>query len=227
MKKRSMLYVVSLSLAALIALSGCQGQQKENPESAQKTPTAQAEQKKTNDTNDKNSSSDKSAQKVSLSDWDGEWNDLTAYFNDPELSASFEKVAARDGGTAESQKEQLLKKRHCDFGALKVSGNTVTFYDKPVDKGGKEVSHATYEFERSVKVKHGSHDLEWDIFTTKDSGATYPVILMMPIHGEESLTHFHMRYGSDADKLLTEEKWYPALIKTTSTIDQIKGEIEE
>ncbi len=50
---------------------------------------------------------------------------------------------------------------------------------------------------------------------------------MMPVHGEEELTHFHMRYGNSVDELMSKETWFPTFVAPSSTIDQIKDEIKE
>lgn len=50
---------------------------------------------------------------------------------------------------------------------------------------------------------------------------------MMPVHGEEELIHFHMRYGSDENELLGMDNWYPTYVKPNSTLEQIADEIAE
>lgn len=69
--------------------------------------------------------------------------------------------------------------------------------------------------------------LEWDQFEATSKDAKYPVLIMMPIHGEESLTHFHMRYGKNIDELLKKDKWFPTYVKPSTTTDQLIDEITE
>lgn len=50
---------------------------------------------------------------------------------------------------------------------------------------------------------------------------------MMPVHGEEELVHFHMRYGKNADELFKKDGWFPTFVKPNSTMDQIADEVKE
>ena len=95
------------------------------------------------------------------------------------------------------------------------------------DKKGDVISESEYKYVGKQEVEHGGHKLEWDIFEAKNDDAPYKFILMMPIHGEESLTHFHMRYGDDKDKLLKDEGWFPTFVKPNTTDAQIIDEITE
>ena len=124
-------------------------------------------------------------------------------------------------------KAELKEKRSCEFHGLKIEGDTVSFLDGFESEGGAEIAKATYECVDSKKVMHGGHELEWDVFKAKEADAKYPVLLMMPVHGEEELTHFHMRYGNDVDELMGKDDWYPTFVAPSSTIDQIKDEIKE
>ncbi|MDU5274045.1 MAG: zinc-binding protein, partial [Finegoldia magna] len=90
-----------------------------------------------------------------------------------------------------------------------------------------KIAETEYKFVEKKAVKHGSHMLEWDVFEAVDSNAKYKVLLMMPIHGEEELTHFHMRYGNDKEELFAKEGWFPTFVKPNTTDKQIIGEIEE
>ncbi len=221
MSKKSYLFAVSLCLAATMGLYGCSGQSAEKPAekpaanaAADKQETQKEEQKKT--------------QEVSLSEWNGSWNNIVNYLDDPELAASFEEVGKRENISGDEAKAKLKERRKFEYGALKVEGNKMSFFDNFEDKGGKLIGTGEYKFVKSEKVKHGNHDLEFDLFEATNADAPQKFIALMPIHGEESLTHFHMRYGSDADKLLDpESKWFPALVKTTTTMDQLKDEITE
>ena len=51
--------------------------------------------------------------------------------------------------------------------------------------------------------------------------------MLMPVHGEEELVHFHMRYGKSLDELEKQDKWYPTFVKPESTMDQIADEVKE
>lgn len=222
MSKKKYLFAVSLCLAATLGLYGCSGQgaqkteQKETPaatQAADKPAEKKAEEKK---------------DQVTLNEWKGDWNNIVNYLDDPELNASFEEVGKRDGITADQARNALKERRKFDYAALRIEGDKMEFLDGFADKGGKVVGTGTYKFVKSEKVKHGGGELNWSLFEATNADAPHKYIAMLDIHGEESLTHFHMRYGNDADKLLDpESKWYPALIKPSSTLDQLKEEITE
>lgn len=163
--------------------------------------------------------------KVSLADWEGTWNNFGAYLDDPALDSAFKEVAKRDGITAEEAKAKLLERRNCEFNGMVFKGDTITFLDNFEDKDGKEIASAEYKLTGEHKTQHGSHELTW--YTFESEGAKYPVLLLMEVHGEEELTHFHMRYGNNADELLAKDDWFPTFVKPNSTMDQIVAEITE
>lgn len=212
MKKLAGLAVPGVTLALALTLAGCAGQG---------TPSTQGEPAS------KPAESQKVAEGASLSDWEGSWNGLNHYLDDEGLSDAYEEVAKRDGTTAEAVKNEMKEKVSAEFSGLEVSGDTISFLDGFKDKGGKEVAKTTYKFVEARKVKHGGAELEWDVFKAVEPDAKYPVLLMMPVHGEEELVHFHLRYGSDVDELMKRDDWYPTFVKPNTTLDQIKGEIKE
>lgn len=220
-KKMFQLLVVAGALTAVVAMAGCSSA---NDTSTTKSDSAPVEQKKAADS----SSSEQGATKdtVSLADWNGTWNDMGSYLDDSELSGAYKEVADRDGKPAEEVKSALQKRRHCDFHGLVIDGNNMTFLDGLKDKGGKETGNASYTFKEKHIVEQGTSQIEWDEFSGSD-GAKYKVVLMMPIHGEETMTHFHMRYGDSAEALLAKDGWFPTFVKPDTTYDQLKSEITE
>lgn len=167
------------------------------------------------------------ADKASIADWEGEWNNMGGYLEKPEVQGAFKTLAEKENTDEAAAKEAYLKKRKCDFGGLEIAGNHVKFLKEFPDAKGEVVGEADYTFKEKIEVEHGGHKLEWDVFEANSEDAPYKVLLMMPIHGEESLTHFHMRYGDEKDSLLKEEGWYPTFVKPSSTDQQIIDEITE
>lgn len=166
-------------------------------------------------------------EKASMADWEGEWNDMGGYLEKAEIQEAFKSLAEKENTDEASAKEAYLKKRKCDFGGLEIDGDHVKFLKEFPDAKGEVIGEADYAFKEKIEVEHGGHKLEWDVFEANSEDAPYKVLLMMPIHGEESLTHFHMRYGDDKDSLLKEEGWYPTFVKPSSTDQQIIDEITE
>lgn len=166
-------------------------------------------------------------EKASMADWEGEWNNMGGYLEKAEIQEAFKTLAEKENTDEAAAKEAYLKKRKCDFGGLEIAGDHVKFLKEFPDAKGEVIGEADYTYKEKIEVEHGGHKLEWDVFEAKSEDAPYKVLLMMPIHGEESLTHFHMRYGDDKDSLLKEEGWYPTFVKPSSTDQQIIDEITE
>ena len=167
------------------------------------------------------------AEQASMADWEGEWNNMGGYLEKAEIQEAFKTLAEKENTDEAAAKEAYLKKRKCDFGGLEIAGDHVKFLKEFPDAKGEVIGEADYTYKEKIEVEHGGHKLEWDVFEAKSEDAPYKVLLMMPIHGEESLTHFHMRYGDDKDSLLKEEGWYPTFVKPSSTDQQIIDEITE
>lgn len=167
------------------------------------------------------------ADQASMADWEGEWNNMGGYLEKTEIQEAFKTLAEKEKTDEASAKEAYLKKRKCDFGGLEIKGDHVKFLKDFPDAKGEVIGEADYTFKEKIEAEHAGHKLEWDVFEAKSEDAPYKVLLMMPIHGEESLTHFHMRYGNDKESLLKEEGWYPTFVKPSSTDQQIIDEITE
>lgn len=224
-----------LALALILSMSACgnknAGDKKDSTNTKAATSQDKKEDKKSNaktgdKKDEKKATEEKKDAKVSLKDWEGTWNSITAYFDKDEYKDAFEKLGKKDNKTADEAKKELTKKRKANFNGLVISGDTISFLDNFASENGKEMAKLKYTYVESHKVKHGNHELAWHVFETKDS-QEYKYLLMMPIHGEEELTHFHMRYGKDVKELLAMEDWYPTFIKPTSTVEQISEEIAE
>ena len=223
----------SLSLIALLSLglvmTACQKDQKNDETS---NSNVSQEMKKDDASNVSDSSSNIEEKKedsaeVSLSDWEGEWNDMGGYLDKDEVQSAFKTLAEKEKVDEKEAKENYLKKRKSDFGGLEIKDNKIKFLKDFPDKKGEVIGEGEYKFFEKQEVEHGGHKLEWDIFEAVNDDAPYKFILMMPIHGEESLTHFHMRYGDDKESLLKDEGWFPTFVKPNTTDAQIIDEITE
>lgn len=223
----------SLSLVALLSLglmlTACQKDPKNDEPSS--TNVSQ-EMKKDDASNVSDSSSNIDEKKedsaeVSLSDWEGEWNDMGGYLDKDEVQSAFKTLAEKEKVDEKEAKENYLKKRKCDFGGLEIKNNKIKFLKDFPDKKSEVIGESEYKYVGKEEVEHGGHKLEWDIFEAVNDDAPYKFILMMPIHGEESLTHFHMRYGDDKESLLKDEGWFPTFVKPNTTDAQIIDEITE
>lgn len=169
---------------------------------------------------------EKDAKKVSLEDWKGEWNNIEGYLEKPEVKKALEEKAKKEGKKPEDLTKAFTERRKAGFMGVKVEGETIHLYDKFISENGKELEKLNYSYLESHKVKHGNSELQWHVFETKDKD-NYKYLLMMPVHGEDEIVHFHMRYGMDKDQLLKDENWYPTMVKPSSTMQQVITEITE
>lgn len=221
----------SLSLVALLSLglmlTACQKDQKNDEPSSTNVSQEMKKDDASNKSNDSSDADKEKSSEVSLADWEGEWNNMGGYLDKDEVQSAFKTLAEKEKVDEKEAKENYLKKRKCDFGGLEISGDHVKFLKEFPEAKGEVIAEADYKFKEKVEAEHEGHKLEWDIFEATSENAPYKVLMMMPIHGEESLTHFHMRYGDDKDSLLKEEGWYPTFVKPSSTDQQIIDEISE
>ena len=210
-------------------MAACQkdAKKEEAPANETKVEETAKDEKPAEENKEEAKDSSESSEEVSMADWEGDWNNMGSYLEKEEVQPAFKTLAEKESMDEKEAKEGYLKKRKCDFNGLSIKGDHVKFLKDIPEANGEVAGEADYEFVESVAVEHGGHKLEWDVFKAKSDDAPYKVLLMMPIHGEESLTHFHMRYGDDKDSLLKEEGWYPTFVKPNSTIQQIIDEITE
>lgn len=173
-----------------------------------------------------NASANAENNKVSLADWEGEWNNMGGYLERPEVQPAYKELAKKENVDVAKAKADYLAKRKCDFDGLKIEGDKVIYLSTfPADKGEAK-GEGTYKFVELKEVPRGKATLKWNIFEA-EGDAPYKYLLLMPVGWEEALIHFHMRYGDDKDELLAKEGWFPTFVKPSSTNDQISGEIAE
>ncbi|MDO5715281.1 MAG: ZinT/AdcA family metal-binding protein [Tissierellia bacterium] len=220
MRNKKSLLMICLVLIFSLVLVAC-GKSEPNENEAAQNNTA------VENVENNNAQGEEEAEEVPISEWEGAWNNMKAYLDAEELVPAFEEVAERDGISPEEAKAELEEKRDCEFDGFVVEGTKVTFLDGFQDDGGQEIDSANYEFVETHEVQHGNSTLEWDVYKADKEDAKYPVLLMMPVHGEEALIHFHMRYGDDKDTLLAKEGWYPTFVKPSTTYEQLAEEVTE
>ncbi len=161
---------------------------------------------------------------VQLSDWNGSWNNMAAYAYDEELEQAFKDLAENEGISVDEAKESFTEGREINFDGFVVEGNKVTLLDGFEDKDGQVLDELEFEYKETVMIKHGDSDSEWFVFESDEDGE-YKYLVMMHVHGEETMAHFHVRHGNDMDEILASEGWYPTFIKPTTTYEQLYGRI--
>lgn len=159
-----------------------------------------------------------------LTDWLGTWNSITYYLDETEVQGAFEELADGEADTVEASKENYQEKILTDFTAMVIEEDQITYLDGPESEGGEVIETVTYEYQEEQTTEHGGQKLSWFKFVATEE-AIHEAILLLDVHGEESMPHFHFRYGTADEDLLTKEDWYPTLVAPTTTLDQVYEEI--
>ena len=162
---------------------------------------------------------------VTLADWDGTWNSIEGYYEDKEVKEALDQVAKADDVDVKTLTDEKLKECHVPWLGLKIEGDKITFLDNFASREGKEIESVKYKFVE-MKTVEGEEDehSHWAVFKA-EGDAEHPVLIMMPVHGEDEITHFHIRCGDNAEKLLEMNDWWPVMAKDTSTMDQVVAEV--
>lgn len=211
-KSKRVLLLASIMMLLAVVFTGCQQNEDETPVKVEEPEDLEVV--------------DEIEDEIHLSDWEGIWNNMGAYLEDEELEVAFEDLAEREELSVEEAKENYMEDRKVEFNGFIVEGNKAMFLDDFKENDGEVIEEAEYEYKETVIAKHGNFDTEWYSFESKGDGA-YKYLLLMPVHGEEALTHFHLRYGDSVEELLELEDWYPTFVRPDSTYDQLYEEITE
>lgn len=162
---------------------------------------------------------------VSLADWMGTWNSIEGYYEEAEVKEALMKVAEAEKVDVAELTAEKLKECHVEWLGLKIDENKITFLDNFAAKNGNEIETVEYEFVemKTVAGEEEEHS-HWAVFKAKGE-AKHPVLIMMPVHGEDEITHFHIRYGENVEELLDRNDWWPVMAKDSSTMDQVITEV--
>lgn len=217
MKKKYNL-LLTFAMVGVMALTGCHDK-KENADvgSEDVVESVESEDKNESSENEKVTEDDE----VELADWEGKWNSIAFYANEDDVKGAYKEVSEREEITEEEAKNDFLKSVEVDFGAIEFDNKTITFYKNP---DGEVIDKAQYTYVDKHPMEHGGKTLYWYEFK---SDGTYPHLLLMPVHGEEHMPHFHLRVGDDVESMLAKEDWYPTFVSPTVTLDQVYEEIAE
>lgn len=160
---------------------------------------------------------------IELADWDGEWNSIAWYLDEEEVQEAYEELAERQDISAEEAKEEYAKEVETDFMAMKIDGDEISFYEEP---GGELIEASKYNYVKAHESEHGGQPFYWYEFEAEDD-VEHKNILLLDVHGEETMPHFHAKYGENIDELVESLGWLPTLISPTSTMDQVYEEIAD
>lgn len=213
MKNSQRYQLVTVAVAAALALNGC-SQNGETKDVASTSTVASS------------SAAPAATKKASLADWDGSFVSLAAFVDDPAYASEFAEAAKKHNVELEPTKAQLKERYGVPFEGLKVDGDSLTLVKKKAQVDAPTEQPVNYTFEESFVQQYKSHELKWSIFKST-AGGEFSYVMLMPMHGEESLQHFHARFGSDKEALKKEETFPTFVDPKTATKEQIVDELME
>lgn len=220
MKKSQRYQLVTVAVAAALAISGCSHNSGETEGASTSTVAAKTSTVATS------TSTPATTKKASLADWAGAFVSLAAYVDDPDFEGEFAEAAKQHNVELGATKAQLKERYGVPFEGLKVDGDTLTLVKKKEDVDSPAEQPVKYTFDESVVQQFKGHELKWFIFKNSEGGE-FSYVMLMPMHGEESLQHFHARFGSDKEALKKEETFPTFVDPKTATKEQIVEELME
>ncbi|WP_257158706.1 metal-binding protein ZinT [Corynebacterium cystitidis] len=213
---RSRRVQIAVLAASALVLAGCA----ESEEGADGATTTAEETVTTTTAADDTASSESETKsdsdtqsKATLADWEGEWVSLGALAKTDEMKPFAEEAAEEHGESVEEVLEEVDEARATDFAGMVIDADHIAFFDtiEEVSGGSAEDGHK-YTFSESIEDEHDGNAFTWFVFEG-DEGAPHKYVLLMPLHGEETLAHYHMRYGDSVDEAMNaDDHWYPTFI---------------
>ncbi|VEI12974.1 ZinT/AdcA family metal-binding protein [Trueperella bialowiezensis] len=164
---------------------------------------------------------------ATLADWEGTWVSLDAISKKDSMKPHAEEAAKEHGETYEEIMEEVGETLETDFAGFVVDAERINFFDGLDDADAtKAADGGEYKFTEVKVGKHDDHEFSWFIFEGGE-GAKYKYVALMELHGEESLAHFHMRYGDDLDAVVNPDNdhWFPTFVNPKEGTDEQLAEV--
>lgn len=223
--------LIAVLAAGSLALVGCSGDASDKAESASSSVSSAASEASTSVEKEADKATDKdkdkdTTKKATLADWDGSYRSITSWLDEPEIIKGIEDLATKNGKNADETKATITKDFGTGFEGLVINGDKITFVKDAANLDNPTEKPVEYKYLESKDDSHNGKNFTWYIFEAQGS-SEYKYVVLLPKHGEETLEHFHGRFGNDKDKLLSDSN-FPIFIDPSSATDaQIMEEIEE
>ena len=174
------------------------------------------------------------AQQSELAKWNGTWNSVHDYLDDPGLDEAFQ--AAYDAlpdaykevyTSVQALRDMTKALAVTDFGSFVIQGDKIIFYDpKQTQKNpsGNVIETVTYTFKGIRQVTWQGEEADFYAFEGDKAGAhKYLIFEEAGRDTPDGPLHFHIRYGSESvDDLLENSSWAPTIVNYDTTIDELK-----
>jgi Zn/Cd-binding protein ZinT len=170
-----------------------------------------------------------------LAKWDGTWNPVHDYLDDPGLLSIFQAQYGPYEAMFSFDEFLAFVKAIAatDFGSFVVQGDKITFYDKnqsQKEPQGNVIETITYTF-KGIRHEIWGPGEEVDMYTFEgDKAGAHKYLLFEEAERDtqDGPLHFHMRYGSKSfDDLLISvgdnyNRWYPTIVSYDTTIAELQ-----
>jgi Zn/Cd-binding protein ZinT len=154
------------------------------------------------------------SEKPELAQWNGTYNSLAAYLDEPSFAGIFADKAAA--------KADLAAYLATDFVSCKIEGNVFTLYTA-LDAGGKATA-INYVFKRKIEPGRGV----WYAFESDRSDAYKYLIATLPGQDDpQGAVHFHFRYGNTSFEALAGGANLPTAVKAGTPADKVQEVVTE
>jgi Zn/Cd-binding protein ZinT len=158
------------------------------------------------------SSPDKS--EPELAQWEGTYNSLSSYLDEPAFAGIFADKAAA--------KAELAGYLATDFASLKVEGDTLTFYAAP--NAGGAATAISYSLKQTIETEYGA----WYAFESNRNDQYQYLLATLPGQDDpEGALHFHFRYGASGFDALLAAGNLPTAVKAGTPTDKVQEVLEE
>jgi Zn/Cd-binding protein ZinT len=149
-----------------------------------------------------------------LAQWNGTYNSLSSYLNEPSFTGIF---AGKDAAKAE-----LAEYLATDFTSLKIEGDTLILYT--AQNAGGTATTISYAFKQTIEPGRGV----WYAFESDRSDKYKYLIATLPGQDYDGgAFHFHFRYGAAGFDALAAGANLPTAVQAGTAADKVQEVIEE
>lgn len=159
-----------------------------------------------------------------LGNWEGRWNAMTSYFDEPELQSTFEEGAGACGMTVEQLKTAYGMLISAEYPSMVVEKNTVKFYSAVGDETPAQT--ISYTYAGQYTLTSDDEELIWyEFLGDTDGDYKYLAITFPERDAEDQVKAVHYRNGAESFEALFGEDVAGAatLISSDSTTEEIKN----
>lgn len=218
--------LIAVLAAGSLALAGCSSDKAEDKADNASSSVSSAASDASSSASESAMDKEDNDKKATLSDWDGSYRSITSWLDDPSVTEKLAEHAKEKGTTVEAEKAEISKNFDTGFQGIVFNDDKITFVKDAATLDNPTETPVEYKFLESKDDSYNGHDFTWYVFEAQGP-SEYKYVVLLPKHGEETLEHFHGRFGNDKDTLL-QQKNFPIFVDPSKvTPEQVVEEILE